>query len=418
MSDILLDFLNTLAITHAYLSYDVTDIPVIHFAVTKYTDSPNVLHKYSNSKIKSEFDSLKYEKVEILSISNTKSDNLNKNYKIKLYILQLRLEIIMSEFILAAGTVSRLKDLFGNLNVNEEIGPLLSIITLRSELLETEAYIQYETLKESETQKAIDKEKKEFKDNNNNSQFDKLADIKNVVNNYIDSSTKIVLDSINRTAILSVTSSGSESLRDPIDLYLINKRKSSIDKNIANFSTLIKSTSNNIILNPVIAINESIHAINDLSILRPLDIENYIELSNIYLLNGKLKEALWCVGNALLLGCSGAWNIWSLRGEICLLQSKCISKTNSNDLDSIKSWLFAAIASFSHSIELCDDFVRAWCGLFVSLNRLKNLKSYKLSEIHEKLIKISNEKLEILKIDDSIQIQERENINWILANKI
>lgn len=410
MSDILLDFLTTLSITNEYLSYPVTDIPYIHYAITKYTKSPNVIAKYQNFKYGVNFDSIKYERFNIYQIKQNKPDN---HILIKLYILQLRLEIIMSEFIFATGTISRLKDLLGQLGVSEDIGPLSMVISLRSELLETEAFVQYE-LKNTDDDKDNTKNKDANKNSNtknipDDSIIDKFANVKSVVNSYIESSTKLVLDSINRLAILSITSSGSESIRESIDLYLLEKRKSSIDKNLTN---LLTDYLNNDKTTEYLSINESIHAINELINSRPLDIENYVELTHLYLHIGKFKEALNCLSNAFLLGCSTSWNLWSLRGEICYLQSQTM-----DDTSGMKSWLFASVSSFSYSIELCDNYVRSWCGVYVSLNMLQKLEGNKVDDVYNRLFTVTVNKLNELKVDDSIDVQERDNIVWILENK-
>ncbi|KAG0678312.1 hypothetical protein C6P40_000573 [Pichia californica] len=419
MSDPILEYLNTISITHEYLNLSNRDIPILHNTVVIYTESPNIsLSKYKfineSSPIES---SLNYDELYDINkykYKRIKPFKINNEIKIRLYMLQLRLEIIMSEFRLANGTISRLKDLFGQLGIQEEISPLALVITLRSELLEVEAYIEanYSDSKNNENNNN-DNEKLKLK-----SPFDSLVIMKNVVNSYIDKSCEVVIQSVNRDAALSVTSSGIESIRNSIDLYSIQKRKSNLDKNVAELTMNIKidKESNKFIINPEIIANESINALIELLKMRPLDVETYLELSNIYLLNGKIKESLYCIGESLLSGCSGAWNIWSLRGELCQIQSNCILSENKRNKLIAKSWLFASIASFSHSLEICSDFIRAWCGLYVSLQKLSNLQINDIDPIYIKMKMITLRKINEFKIDKSIPIMERENINWILEN--
>lgn len=428
MSDPILEYLNTLSLTHEYLNLSNLDLPILHTTIANYTESPKISKDVLNqiNKIIKDKNSPNDKKInenyEIFNPNQRSKSKLSDEYKIRLYILQLRLEIIMSEFRLATGTISRLKDLFAQLNVQEEIGPLCLIITLRSELLEVESFIEshYNNKDLTETKQSDDNLKKDEKKvkNGSNSPFDNLAIVKNIVISYIDKSTDIVINSINRTAALSVTSSGIESIRDQNDLYSIQKRKSCLDKNIAEIASIIKIDENNkIIINPELVANESINALLELLKMRPLDIENYIELSKIYLSNGKIKEALYCVSETLLTGCSKAWNIWSLRGEICMIQSNVLlNENNRKDKKIARSWIYASIASFSYSIELCSDYVRAWCGLYVSLKKLINLNLNDTDLIYTKMELITSKKINNLLNDKSIPVTERENINWILEN--
>lgn len=407
IKDPILEYLSTISLTHSYLNGPLCDIPVLHRTVTRYTQSANISKVFNTEDNESKI----YEKIDFRNSNIRQHFNVNNEIKIRLYILQLRLEIIMSEFILATGTLSRLKDLFATLGVQDEVGALSLIITLRSELLEVEAYLNADLTEENENDNNNVDNKTKGKKNVKLSPFDRLAKVKNVVNTYLDASTDVVIKAVNRNVALSVTSSGVESMRDGIDLYSIQKRKSSIDKNIASIASSIKSDKDNmLIINPTIVANESIEALNDLLKMRPLDVETYLELANVYLSNGKLKESLWCVGEILLVGCSGAWNIWAFRAELCMLLSKTFLE---NDKNAAKSWLYAAIASFSHAIELCSGFVRAWCGLYVSLQKLYSL-NIQVDDVYLKLKSIAINSLDKLSLDKSVPVDEKENIRWIL----
>lgn len=431
MADPVLDYLSTISLTHAYLSLPDVDIPVLHNTVAMYTESPRISRKYPIEDLekKQEQGPIKYKKY-IVSAGKLAS-TVPSEVRIRLYVLQLRLEIIMSEFRLATGTISRLKDLLAQLGVQEEVGALSLVICLRAELLEVESFLQQNVPEDEEEEKEQDaadekglkqrkKTKKGSKSADDNSKkpkspFDHLAIAKNIVNSYLDQSAEVVINSVNRAAALSVTSSGADSMRDPTDLYAICKRKASLDKNIAELATNIKvDKENKIVINPSIIANESIEALSELLRMRPLDAETYIELSELYLSNGKVKEALWCVGECLMIGCSGAWNVWSFRGELCLLQGKCLLAEH-GDETSIRSWVYAAIASFSHAIELCSDHVRAWCGLYVSLQKLDELK-VEIDPIYSKMRMITLAKIKEMLDDPSIPLKERENIHWILNN--
>ena len=426
MADPVLEYLNTISLTHAYLGLPNANIPVLHNTVATYTESPRISKKYPTVAVPDGF--VPCETYTPHPISKRLTDEI----RIRLYILQLRLEIIMSEFRLATGTISRLKDLFAQLGVQDEVSALTLVITLRSELLEAEAFLQEsvpedddeaeKAAEEKEQGKELKQRKKKKKSGEKEkekkktkSPFDHLAIVKNVVNSYIDRSAEVVISSVNRSAALSVTSSGAESLRAADDLFALHKRKAGLDKNIADLAKgLSVDKENKIIISPAIVANESIEALSELLKMRPLDAETYVELSHIYLSNGKIKEALWCVGECLIIGCSGAWNVWSYRAELCMLQGKCITAENA-DAASVRSWLCAAIASFAHSIELCSGYVRAWCGLYVSLQKLEGLK-IDLDPVYSKMKFITLTSLKKMLDDLSIPVRERENIHWILNN--
>jgi hypothetical protein len=414
-SKTLAGYLTVLSITHEYLDTSPAEIPLLHHAVTSFTQSPNVLKKYPLEKeiiAESELYEL---------LSTAKRGNIANDAKIRLYVMQLRLELIMSEFTLASGTISRLKDLFAALGIQEEIGPLVQVILLRSELLEVEAYLNPDTV--------VLEEQSNAKSNSNSqskstakviSPLDRLANIKHIVNNYIDSSSKVVIEALNRNAALSVTSSGLQAMRSSADLYNLEKRKRALDKNIANLAVKVQletkdQSTTNAKLNPILAVNESITALNELLLLRPLDAEVHMELANIYLRSGRFKEALWHVGETLMVGCGSAWNVWSLRGELCLLQSDCEMEGQNETGKRAKAWLSAAIASFMYSIELCDDYVRSWCGIHVCLTKLAKLEG-ELDPVYQSVITLKNEKMKTLLNDECVSKKDRENLSWILNN--
>lgn len=447
MADPVLEYLSTILLTHAYLGLPDADIPVLHNTVAAYTESPRISKKYPAAAVPE--GPVPCDTYIPLALPGKRAAGLTDEIRIRLYILQLRLEIIMSEFRLATGTISRLKDLFAQLGVQEEVGALTLVITLRAELLEAEAFLQ-ETVPEDEEEeeeeeeendigkagkekeqgnelkqrkkkkkkgksKASGEKEKEKEKKRTRSPFDHLAIVKNAVTSYIDKSAEVVISSVNRSAALSVTSSGADSMRAADDLFALHKRKAGLDKNIADLAKGISvDKENKIMINPAIVANESIEALSELLKMRPLDAETYIELSHVYLSNGKIKEALWCVGECLIIGCSGAWNVWSYRAELCMLQGKCIAAEN-GDAASVRSWLYSAIASFAHSIELCSGYVRAWCGLYVSLQKLDDLK-IEVDPIYPKMKFITLTQIKVMLDDVSIPVKERENIHWILNN--
>lgn len=386
--DPLLDYLNTQSLTHSYINIDVEDIPHLHHAVCYYTQSPSVLHKYEGLRNEPS----RLPSFDFSQMKRTSPSQVDYKLRVRLYTMQLRLEIIMSEFRLAGGTISRLKDLFAQLGLQDEIGALVQVITLRSELLEVEAVLQ------------MDSDEK-------GTLFDHLAKVKNTVNSYIDQSTKLVIDSANRTAALSITGMGTDALRDPVDLYAIEKRKTALDIDIANLAKIVKIKDKS--LDPLISSQETIHALFELLKQRPLDNEILIELAHQYLNIGKFKYALWCVSESLLIGCNDAWNIWSLRGEICMLQSVALLK-DEDGTNAARNWLNIAISSFCYSIELCEGYIRAWCGLYRCLNKLKGFAE--LDSVQLSLLDISLKLLNEKKNDHAVALDERENIKWILGS--
>lgn len=406
--DPVLNYLNTLSITGEYLTSNINDIPFLHYTITKYTQSTNVLNKYSE-KLTNNNEINEIDENDEIYIPKY-NGKLTNEMKIRFYIMQFRLELIMNEFTLANGTISRIKDLFSSLKIDEEIGPLSQVILLRSELLEIEACYNLSII---EKNKEKEKESKEL------NIIDKIADIKNTVNSYIDKSCKIILNSFNRSIALSISNSGNKSMRDSIDLYQIQKRKCEIDIDLVNLACSIElnlKDENKVSLNSNLAINESINALNDLLILRPLDIEIYLKLTYIYLNKGLFKISLFYISECLLNGGSNAYNIWSLRGEICYLQSN--EKLN-NSINDLKYWLLISISSFIYSIELNENYLRSWCGLHICLNKLFKLKeknkNFKIDEIYYNIENIKNEKFKnFIQFKNNLSINDRENLNWII----
>ena len=105
---------------------------------------------------------------------------------------------------------------------------------------------------------------------------------------------------------------------------------------------------------------EAINALVELLGSSPTDIEAWAELSDLYLDQGLLRQACFCLEEILLVA-PNAWNIHARLGELLILSSI----TGDTEL-----FLNDSIRRCCRSIELCDGFLRGFYGLKLSTDRL------------------------------------------------
>ncbi|KAI9733067.1 MAG: hypothetical protein M1834_003613 [Cirrosporium novae-zelandiae] len=91
----------------------------------------------------------------------------------------------------------------------------------------------------------------------------------------------------------------------------------------------------------------------------PTDAEAWCELSDLYVSQGFMAQAIFSIEEALLI-VPNAWNIHARLGELKFLSA------NARDLEPLEtreSLYNEAIRRFCRSIELCDDYIRGYYGL-------------------------------------------------------
>ncbi|KAJ8611893.1 hypothetical protein MRB53_037689 [Persea americana] len=101
---------------------------------------------------------------------------------------------------------------------------------------------------------------------------------------------------------------------------------------------------------------EAITTLTEILDASPTDAECWVELSDLYLAQGALDQAIFCLEEVLLV-MPNAWNIHAKLGELLYL--------NSNRFDSSEKsrYLTEAVRRYCRSVELCSDYLRGFYGL-------------------------------------------------------
>ena len=162
---------------------------------------------------------------------------------------------------------------------------------------------------------------------------------------------------------------------------------------------------------------EYVQNLQDLVDQRPLDYEVWCELAEVYIENGELTKAHCCY-QEVLTGIPYAYNIWARMGEISLLSEKLSGKNASSSKkvkNEVSTFLNDAVLYFSRSVELCDLYPRGWCGLFVSLVRLRDIDP-EVSKTSRKLLVLAEKRLNEMMEAKAVNEPEIRNIKWILEN--
>lgn len=205
------------------------------------------------------------------------------------------------------------------------------------------------------------------------------------VEDYVDNASKVLIRDFNRAVGQSLTGSGDATkLREVGDLYLMQKRKASLVRS--------KSTV------------KYVDALLKLTDERPLDTENWAELADVYLKEGEVEKAHYCLLE-LLIGLPFAYNVWAKLGEVALLMDKALGKRSNNE------YLRNAVRYFSRSVELCDLYSRGWSGLYVALKRLGED-----AEPYATLARVTDKKLHDILDNSLTNDADLDSIRWVLQN--
>jgi ER membrane protein complex subunit 2 len=97
----------------------------------------------------------------------------------------------------------------------------------------------------------------------------------------------------------------------------------------------------------------------------PTDVEAWAELADLYQAQGLGAQAVFCLEEALLT-VPNAWNLHARLGELEYMNAATAGETS----EAGQTALAQAVQRFSRSIELCDDYLRGYYGLKLSVLKL------------------------------------------------
>ena len=108
----------------------------------------------------------------------------------------------------------------------------------------------------------------------------------------------------------------------------------------------------------------------------PSDAEAWCELSDLYFDQGLFAQAIFCVEEALLI-VPNAWNLHARLGELNFLASQ----SGQEAIASNEKYLAEAVRRFARSVELCNNYVRGYCGLKLATDKLAAIPISKGSDM-------------------------------------
>ncbi|RCI13677.1 hypothetical protein L249_5459 [Ophiocordyceps polyrhachis-furcata BCC 54312] len=112
-------------------------------------------------------------------------------------------------------------------------------------------------------------------------------------------------------------------------------------------------------------ISEAVAALNALLDFNSTDAEAWAELADMHVTLGLYSQAIYALEEVLVL-MPNAWNIHARLGEVSLMAADANNLENNQQ----QKHLAEAVKRFCRSIELCDDYLRAYYGLKLVTDRL------------------------------------------------
>ncbi|KAI1367416.1 tetratricopeptide [Xylaria arbuscula] len=116
--------------------------------------------------------------------------------------------------------------------------------------------------------------------------------------------------------------------------------------------------------------SSAVNALSSLLDMSPTDSEAWAELADLYLNQGLYSQAIFAQEEVLILQ-PNAWNIHARLGEILLMAAK---------ISDAPKRLTEAMKRFCRSIELCDNYLRGYYGLKLTVQQLLNEQPLKSSK--------------------------------------
>ncbi|KAL1303805.1 hypothetical protein AAFC00_000268 [Neodothiora populina] len=122
--------------------------------------------------------------------------------------------------------------------------------------------------------------------------------------------------------------------------------------------------------------NEAIKALTEFLDASPVDAEAWAELSDLYFTQGLYAQAIFCLEEVLLIT-PNAWNIHARLGEVTYAHAQQslpedAATSTTSGADALKL-LSNSMRHFCRSLELCEDYLRAYYGLKITTTRLMSL---------------------------------------------
>lgn len=103
----------------------------------------------------------------------------------------------------------------------------------------------------------------------------------------------------------------------------------------------------------------AIQGLIDLLAMSPTDAEAWTEAAELYADEQQFRQAIYCLEEVVLIT-PNSWNTWARLGEIYFTCTK--GDWLGKEFDP-ETCLSLSIRAYCRSLELCDDYIRALCGL-------------------------------------------------------
>lgn len=205
---------------------------------------------------------LGYDKIGKSTITNSISSSctLSDTQLVRVHVMLCRVEIVLNEWRLARGTISRLKDWITNRGLGEETGALCTVVTLRAELLAAESGGNDSSGSSSE---------------------------------YLDGATRAVVDAANRAAVIGNGGGGGGAR---VDLF----EREDLAWAVGEREGLGLGRPGE----------------------RPADAAGLASRAVAYAERGQLREAVWETGRAVACAGGAVPALWALRGQLCVLVAR------------------------------------------------------------------------------------------------
>ncbi|KAF1815969.1 hypothetical protein P152DRAFT_411307 [Eremomyces bilateralis CBS 781.70] len=148
---------------------------------------------------------------------------------------------------------------------------------------------------------------------------------------------------------------------------------------------------------------DAIAGLVELLVTSPIDAESWAELADLYFSQNLFPQAIYCLEEVLLI-VPNAWNMHARLGEVLFLSAE----SNSNARDAALKDLSNSLKRFCRSIELCDNYLRAFYGL-----KMVSSKLISLLEVETKTV--SKDKTGELSVPDKATV---ESLNELATSKL
>jgi ER membrane protein complex subunit 2 len=163
---------------------------------------------------------------------------------------------------------------------------------------------------------------------------------------------------------------------------------------------------------------EAIEALVDFLGSFPTDVEAWCELGELYMGQGMGLQAIYCLEEALLT-IPNAWNLHAKLGELEYM----VATAGEGTSEAAQQGLGRAVQRFSRSIELCDDYLRAYYGLNLAVGKLLATSKQGKTEVIareklQRLDRLATERLKAIVAARHAQAGEKDEAEIIAAQAL